>query len=177
MVAFMSFAMGQFTEDALSAVLIGQRRRCCDHDAHGAWDLSRPMLAYFAAAHKQFYLYRKMLMEMSGLLLLDTLGAGRDHHAVAIECQLAENLAEAADQNHAAPPAAAAHLHHHMNEAARCLNEAHRYLRNKILLGRNVTFAHAALQSASQHLRLAADLLPGADMVDRSEACCFVNPR
>jgi hypothetical protein len=174
MVPAMILETGRSTESKTAASLLGQRRRCCDHESRpqSGIVLDDLTLTYFIGANKRFYLLRKMLVEMAGLLLLDTVGVRHEQIAGGIEQQITRDLAEAADLSGASAPQSCAHLHHHLQEAAECLAGARRDLAQRLLLGRRMTFARAALEAASKELRLAAGLLPGADMVDRGDSCC-----
>lgn len=106
MVPAMILETGRTTDAKTAASLLGQRKRCCDHESRprGEFVLDDRTLTYFIGANKRFYLLRKLLVEMAGLLLLDTVGVRHDQYADGIEQQISRDLAEAADLTGASPP-------------------------------------------------------------------------
>ena len=85
---------------------------------------------------------------------------------------MAADLAEATEYLVSRPPQACLRLHSYLGSAARHVATAHAELLRGAGFGRDIASARAALGAALADLRCASELLPGADLVDRSGACC-----
>lgn len=153
----------------------GVRRECREHGARPTsigWELDDRVRAYLTDASRRFYVLRKLVAELGGLLLLGVMDSRRDAHIDQVEHQVAADLAEVAELLVPRPPQACVRLHGYLASAAGHLAKTYTELLRGAGHGWDVASAQAALGAALADLRRASDLLPGADLVDRSSACC-----
>lgn len=134
------------------------------------WELHDDEIAYFRDAVRRFELLKRILVELSGLALIDSLAQTRDSRLTEVAALSQHDLREAVPQREAPASCRRAHLlldrcATHLRLAISRLNGARRDVSDVLTTGAPLFLALSDLQAAST-------LVPGVDLVDRSSACC-----
>jgi hypothetical protein len=149
---------------------------CCDGvrvERPTVHDTDEKTLCYYLKAGELFELQRRSLSLMATTLLMEVAGIATGESFDLLERTVAEDLKRASDLTGGIrPPSRCAHLQDHLSKVTSLLIIARASLAETLLRGGDAAPVRRALWMATGELNLCANLLPGADLVDRSQSCC-----
>lgn len=137
------------------------------------------ILSYIDAARPVQVSLQQVLTQVAGyslMLMINDKPASRPEGAILIAQAAAKDASEQLQL--LAIPASAAHHHHHLLQASEATRwafvAAQQCAAPEASEGERETLVRA-LQTASEHLRTTARLLPGFETVDFGQACCAIH--
>ena len=138
--------------------------------------LASRILAYVVACQPLHERLRGVAIQLGGLSLAAMLPRQEEFDAETPRRMASRTLAEAREELRGIQvPDAARHHHHHMSAAAEALSRVAGLMADGGLVRgeeRSRREASAALRDATDHLRHAANALPGFEIADLRHSCC-----
>ena len=142
------------------------------HFPASGWEASPGQIVFFQDAGRRFELLRRLLHELSGVLLLQATAARADVHIRDVESLVRRDLEEAGEVRTATPPGSCQLLYRELNRSLQHLRFANQEMLRSGSTESGVTAARKALVLAGDALCRASHRLPGAELIDHDSACC-----
>lgn len=133
--------------------------------------MDQAALSYYLVEQTRFDRQRHLLSLMCAILLASQLDDGEDPFAELVQKRIPDLQAELLALRPAQAPQSCAALRHHLDQATQALGLALREMQS--WLGRRDAGPLPTMLAATARLmEHCAALLPGADMLDRTDSCC-----